>query len=212
MKIAIIVGSHRPNSESLKVGSFVQKELENLSSETYLLNLGENILPLWDEGVWENDPKWDKVWSPISNQLTNCDGFVIISPEYGGMATPALKNFFLLCGNGELAHKPAVIIGVSASRGGSYPIAELRMSSYKNTQIVYLPDHIIVREVESVLNNNLVPKQDLQMENEVKLTKDDIYIRSRINYSLQILLEYAKNLEMVRKSGKINLPKYPYGM
>lgn len=156
MKIAIIVGSHRPKSESLKVGNFVQKELETLNSESYLLDLGENSLPLWDESIWENDPKWDKIWSPISSKLKNCYGFVIISPEYGGMATPALKNFFLLCGNGELAHKPAVIIGVSASRGGSYPIAELRMSSYKNTQIVYLPDHIIVREVENFLNDNLV--------------------------------------------------------
>lgn len=191
----------------------MQKELENLGLEAYLLDLGENILPLWDEGVWENDPKWNKVWSPISKQLADCDGFVIISPEYGGMATPALKNFFLLCGKGELTHKPAVIIGISASRGGSYPIAELRMSSYKNTQIVYLQNHIIVREVENILNDNLTPKQNLEMENEpVKLTKDDIYIRGRINYSLQILLEYAKSLEMVRKSGKINLEKYPYGM
>jgi len=56
------------------------------------------------------------------------------------MAPAGLKNFFLYAGNTALAHKPAYLVGISASRGGSYPIAELRMSSYKNSYLCYIPN------------------------------------------------------------------------
>ena len=54
-----------------------------------------------------------------------------------------------------LAHKPALIIAVSSSDGGAYPVAELRMSSYKNTRICDISEQIIARHVESVLNDDL---------------------------------------------------------
>ena len=78
--------------------------------------------------------------SPISNKLASSDAFIVISPEWHGMAPAGLKNFFLMWGKGELAHKPALIITVSSGDGGSYPVAELRMSSYKNNRICFLPE------------------------------------------------------------------------
>jgi hypothetical protein len=40
-----------------------------------------------------------------------------------------------------------LIIAVSGGAGGgAYPVAELRMSSYKNSRICYLPEHLIVRQ------------------------------------------------------------------
>lgn len=84
--------------------------------------------------------------------------------------------------------------------GGSYPNAELRMSSYKNTRIVYIPDHVIVRHVESILNSEL-PEG-----------KDDEYIRARLNYTLNVLVEYAKALNAVRQSGVIDIKTYPFGL
>ena len=67
------------------------------------------------------------------------------------MAPAGLKNFFLLAGS-TLAHKPAMIVGVSSGRGGRYPIAELRSSSYKNTKVVYVPDHLYIDKCEDMLN------------------------------------------------------------
>ena len=68
----------------------------------------------------------------------------MISPEWAGMAPAHLKNFLLMCDGGELAHKPAQLIGVSSGMGGAYPIAELRMSGYKNNFLMWLPDHMRV--------------------------------------------------------------------
>ena len=67
------------------------------------------------------------------------------------MVPAGLKNFFLCFGRNELAHKPGLIVGVSSADGGVYPVAELRMSSYKNSRICYIPEQLIVRNVESVL-------------------------------------------------------------
>jgi NAD(P)H-dependent FMN reductase len=117
--------------------------------------------------------------------LDGADAFVIISPEYNGMVPSRLKNFFLLASKTTLlSHKPAMLIGVSSGAGGAYPIAELRMSGYKNTKICYIPDHVIVRQVESVLNE----------QSPDSTNPHDQSIRERINHNLTILLEYAKAL------------------
>ena len=68
------------------------------------------------------------------------------------MATPGVKNFLLNCTADEVGHKPALIVTVSATRGGSYPVAELRMSGYKNNRLTWLPEHVIVQHVEQNLN------------------------------------------------------------
>jgi NAD(P)H-dependent FMN reductase len=202
MKFAIISGSHRPQSQSGKVARFVQQRLADLglSENTFLLDLGKTPLPLWDEGIWSGDPKILDTWKPVSAQLASSDAAVVISPEWSGMVPAALKNFFLLASDGSLYHKPAVIIGVSASRNGAYPVAELRMSSYKNSHIQYISEHVVVRHVGDVLN-----------EGEVQ-SEEDAFIRARIDYSLQVLAEYGKALATVRESGVLNRKDFPYGM
>lgn len=200
MKICIVVGSHRKNSQSLKVGKFLTKTLETKGIETLLFDLGGKPLPLWEPAMWEKESEIKKFWLEYSAGFASADAYVFLSPEYAGMASPALKNFFLYLTGGDISHKPGLIITVSSGMGGSYPIAELRMSSYKNTRIVYIPDHVIVRHVESVLNSEL-PEG-----------KDDEYIRTRLNYTLNVLVEYAKALNLVRQSGVIDLKTYPFGL
>ena len=201
IKISIIAGSHRREPESARVASYVQKTLSELGVErTYYLNLAGNPLPLWDEGVWSGDEKWDAVWGPIASELQDSDGFVVVSPEWSGMVPAALKNFFLLCDTQVLAHKPALIVTVSAGLGGSYPVAELRMSSYKNTRICYIPEHVIVRHVGRVLKGD-EPAND-----------EDAALRKRISYSSRLLLEYAQAMRSIRDSGVIDYKGFPYGM
>ena len=201
MKISIIAGSHRHDSESARVARYLEVILRKTGvEETYLLSLSDNPLPLWDEGAWGDDPKWATLWSPIAAELKSSDGLVIVSPEWSGMVPAGLKNFFLLCGGDLLAHKPGLIVTVSASLGGSYPVVELRTSSYKNTHICYIPDHVIVRNVNQMLKGDQPADEH------------DASLRRRIEYSLRLLIEYAKALQSVRSSGVVDLQSYPYGM
>lgn len=203
MKIAIISGSHRKNSQSMKVARHIEETLKNNNDiETWLFSLEDNPLPLWDEGVWDGEQRWLDILTPLREQLTSCDALVIISPEWHGQVPAGLKNFFLLFGKNELGHKPALIVSVSSGIGGSYPVAELRMSSYKNSRICYIPEHVIIRDVESVLNKEAADNN----------TGSDAYIRERLHWSLDILQAYAAALQPIRASGVTQNDKFGNGM
>lgn len=200
MKVSIIVGSHRHESQSARVGHFAEAELKKLGVETYVFSLADNPLPLWDEGVWQGTEQWSKIWSPISKQLKESSAIVVVAPEWSGMVPAGLKNFFLLCSSAEIGHKAGLLIGVSSEVGGSYPIAELRMSSYKNTRLCYIPDHVIVRSVEKMLIGD------------TPADSHDEQVRARITYCLKLLKEYGKALDSVRESGVIDYKNFPHGM
>jgi NAD(P)H-dependent FMN reductase len=201
MKLAIVCGSHRHESESLRVSRYIVRELRALGvQDVYLLSLADNPLPLWDEGLWGNDPKWQTLWAPIAAELREAEGLVVVSPEWSGMVPAGLKNFFLLCDKSLLAHKPGLIVALSASMGGAYPVAELRMSSYKNTRLCYVPDHMIIRNVGQMLHG------------ENPATPEDAAVRQRLRYCLRVFLEYVKALGQVRASGVIDLEQFPYGL
>jgi NAD(P)H-dependent FMN reductase len=205
MKIGIICGSHRQDSQSGKVTRYIENALisQGLCDETWLYDLGGNPLPLWDESIWEGDPQWQKTLAPLSEELKSCDGLVVVSPEWHGMAPAGLKNFFLMwTAGGELAHKPALIVTVSTADGGSYPIAELRMSSYKNSRICYLPEHLIIRYVDKVFNDDAEQNNPGAQE----------YFEDRLAYCLSMLREYALAFKQIRASGKTSLETYTSGM
>lgn len=202
MKMTIISGSHRQQSQSEKVARFVQTTLQAKGIEADIFSLAGNPLPLWDESIWAGSAEWAQRLEPISANLAASDGFVVIAPEWHGQVPAGLKNFFLMWGKNELAHKPALIIAVSASDGGAYPIAELRMSSYKNNRICYLPEHVIVRKVTQVLNEDATQND----------AAADAYFRERITWTLDMLEQYAQALIPVRAAGLVYHEKFRNGM
>ena len=115
------------------------------------------------------------------------------------MVPAALKNFFLLTSPKEVGHKPALITTVSSGIGGSFPVAELRSSSYKNNRICFIPEHLIVRHVEGMFGDT-------------SSGKEEDYIRKRIDFAANVLNEYAKALKPVRDSGVTVNKEFPHGM
>ena len=165
--------------------------------DIFSLDLAKASLPLWSPDKKNGKGVWGETWNSISDNLNMSDGFIFIVPEYGGMATPAAKNIFLLCGNGELAHKPGLIVSVSSGNGGAYPIAELRSSSYKNTHLMWIPENIIIRNVEEFnpgTHGGNIPE----------------WLDDRVNYVLNLFLAYALNMRPLREI--INRKDFGNGM
>lgn len=204
MKISIISGSHRNPSQSEKVARYLEKTLasEFDDIESWVYTLADNPLPLWDQTLWEDSEEWKQRLAPIKQQLSESDGFIIISPEWHGQVPAGLKNFFLLFNRFELGHKPALIVTVSSADGGAYPVAELRMSSYKNNRLCYIPEHLILRNVEKILN-------DKEEDNDAGA---DGYFRERISWVLGILRGYAVALRSMRETTEIYHDKFGNGM
>jgi len=204
MKISIISGSHRNPSQSEKVARYLEKTLANdfENIEPWVFALADNPLPLWDQTLWEDNEEWNQRLAPIKQQLSESDGFIIISPEWHGQVPAGLKNFFLMFNRFELGHKPALIVTVSSADGGAYPVAELRMSSYKNNRLCYIPEQLVLRNIEKILNEDAA-------END---TDADAYFRERIAWTLGILSGYAVALKGMRESTEIHHDKFGNGM
>lgn len=204
MKIGIICGSHRQASESERVAHYMLDELKKnaLCRETWLFSLANNPLPLWSPDVWDKSSPYHVQLHDLSVQLKDSDGFVVIVPEWHGMVPAGLKNFFLFWTKQEMAHKPAMLVAVSAGMGGAYPIAEMRMSSYKNQFLCYIPDHIIIRHVGNMLFSGAISQAN----------QEEQKMRTRIVYTLDMLCQYAKALRQVRNSGAWDAQRYNSGM
>ena len=202
MNLVVVSGSHRSPSNSSKVARYLAaRALETWKDEVSLLDLGSAPLPLWDEGVWNDDPLWRDAWGPAAAALAACDALVLVTPEWGGMATPALKNFLLLCDAKLVGHKPALLVAVSGGQGGAYPIAELRMSATKNNRLCFVPEHVIVRAADRVLTDFERPADP-----------HDGRVRAHLAYGLGILRAYGAALRQVRASGAVDHAQFPHGM
>lgn len=204
MKIGIISGSHRQNAQSDKIAEFMKSEIESKheGTQAWIYSLKGNPLPLWDESIWEGNPEWVERLAPIKAELNECDAFIIIAPEWHGQIPSGLKNFFLIFGKEEIGHKPALITAISAGQGGTYPVAELRMASYKNNRICYIPEHLIIKDCESVFN------QDSEKNNE----RSHNFYLERFHWSLNILKGYGQALKTVREEVEVFSKKFGNGM
>lgn len=209
MKLAIVSGSSRPNSQSFKISNWAAEKLKQKGHEVVLLDLHKINLPL-DTDLNVDDIRDDKrayaAWKPVGEKLQNVDGYLIVSPEWNGSTTPALVNFFAYSsadGTGlPLAHRPLQLFTVSSTRGGDYPVSMLKSYGQKNNLGVYIPNHVVIRKTEAVMNS---PEPNGYDEN-------DSYIQKRANHSLDMLIEYAHAFKPLRDTKTTDLLAYPYGM
>ena len=205
MKITIIVGSHQVESQSHKVGKYIEAQLNSHDAvnEVAMIDLGGNPIPMWDNTYWQQDSDLKKEMKPYMDELSSSDAFVIIAPEWGGMVPGGLKNFMLYWGQNETGHKPVTLVGVSASINGAYPISELRSSGYKNSKIVYTPEHLIVRNANSMLNDH-DPNGGESFDKE---------LRERTSHALDCLVAYGKAFKTMRdNTPELMRDKYPFGV
>ena len=184
--VAIIVGSHRENSQSLKIGEMLLGKLEQHAkcNKIELIELATANLPFWSEDYSEAEQHNIK---GVKQRLVDANAYIVISPEWHGMVPAALKNLFLLYSSEVFAHKPALIASVSAGIGGTYPINEIRSTTYKNSRICYLPEHLIFRHVGQMFNG------ENDSENESQR-----YMSERSDYCLDYLMLYSEGLKQVR--------------
>lgn len=187
--ITLIAGSNRPNSQSHRIAEMCREVLQtDNATTTEIVDLHSHPLPLWDPEKRTDSARWDAVWQPVSEALSRADGFVFVVPEWGGMAPPHVKNLLLLADRFELAHKPALICGISASLGGAYPISDLRGSGYKNNRILWIPDHLVLRQVGQFHWGDATGNDTLSMQ------------QTRVRYSLSMLTAYADALRPIRST------------
>ena len=196
MKIVLIAGSTQADSQSRKVADYLALRLKTLKATPAIIDLHQLSLPL----LGSLDKSWRADWQKAEVKLKAATGFVFVVPEWNGGANPGIKNMLLYSGH-ALAHKPVMLVGVSAGRGGANPLMDSRSAGHKDARYVITPESIIVSHCQDVFND-----QDFSDK------AADLNLKQRADYALLILLEYAQALTRVRTSKTIDHQTYPFGV
>lgn len=108
MELVIVSGSQRKDSQSAKVAQYLMQQIQPSHTVKHI-ELCQYQLPFWD-GDPEGKTTDGSRWPFISQQVKRADALILITPEWGGMASPLMKNFLLMCDNQDTAHKPALLV------------------------------------------------------------------------------------------------------
>lgn len=127
IRIAVIVGSTRPNRIGKSVADWVYEHAQQRSdAEFELVDLADFDLPLLDEpmppAMGQYSKPHTKAWA---EKISTFDGFIFVTPEYNHGISGALKNAldFLYA---EWNNKAAGFVGYG-SAGGTRAVESLRL-------------------------------------------------------------------------------------
>ena len=121
MRIEIISGSPRPKSVTHRVALHLQRLLqEKPEHEVGIIHLKDWNLPAVQSVFVSVDHSPDE-FKPLAKRMFSADAFILVSPEYNGSYSPAMKN--LIDHFPKQHHKPFGI--VTASPG---PLGGIRAS------------------------------------------------------------------------------------
>jgi len=121
MRIEIISGSPRPNSVTHRVALHLLNQLKKTTDhEVGIINLKDWNLPVLHT-VFTSVEQTPHEFKPLAERIFAADAFILVSPEYNGSYSPAMKN--LIDHFPKQHHKPFGI--VTASPG---PLGGIRAS------------------------------------------------------------------------------------
>lgn len=111
MKIEIISGSPRINSITKRVALHLKNWLlNNTGHETDMIDLKDwNLPPV--ETVFVSVDKTPDEFKPLAERIFNAHAFILVTPEYNGSYSPAMKN--MLDHFPKQHHKPFGIVTAS---------------------------------------------------------------------------------------------------
>ena len=122
MKIEIISGSPRTNSVTHRVATYLNNWLKaNSEHEIDIIAMKEWAVPSI-QSVWVSLDKVPVEFKPLAERVFNADAFILVSPEYNGGYSPAMKN--LLDHFPKQHHKPFGIVTASPGAMGGIRAAQ----------------------------------------------------------------------------------------
>jgi len=146
MRIEIISGSPRKNGLTYRVALHIQNWLkQNTDHEIGLLDVRDWNLPLV-QSVFVSVDRAPIEFTPLAERMFAADAFILVSPEYNGSYSPAMKN--LLDHFPKQYHKPFGIVAASPGPMGGIRAA-LQMQLLVNALFgIASPYMLIVPEVD----------------------------------------------------------------
>ena len=95
MKIEIVSGSPRAASVTHRLVLYLQTHLKNKTNHTIgVIDVRDWELPLLQQDVYSHTAKAPEALQPLAKRIFEANAFILVTPEYNGSYTAALKNIF----------------------------------------------------------------------------------------------------------------------
>ena len=95
MNIEIVSGSPRQQSITYRLVLFLHKYLKEKTNHTiHIIDVRDWELSVMQQHVFNSVEKTPDVLKPLSESIFSADAFIMVTPEYNGSYTSALKNLF----------------------------------------------------------------------------------------------------------------------
>jgi NAD(P)H-dependent FMN reductase len=153
MKITIILGSIRKNRKSGHVAYHLKKLVGDVEGvDAQLLDLRDYPFPVLEERYrfLENPPEYMK---EFSRKMSESDGIIIVTPEYNGSYSGALKNaldYF----KPEYHKKPMGVVTVSDGQWGGINASHHLLSWILHVKAIPSPFKLMVQNAGDVFDGD----------------------------------------------------------
>ncbi|MFN4285791.1 MAG: NADPH-dependent FMN reductase [Lacibacter sp.] len=95
MNIEIVTGSPRKESVTYRVALFLLRQLRSQTQHNVnILDVRDWPLPALQQQVFQSVATTPDPLKPLSERMFGAQAFILVTPEYNGSYTPALKNLF----------------------------------------------------------------------------------------------------------------------
>lgn len=95
MNIEIVSGSPRQESVTYRIALFLQKTLQAITSHNIeIIDVREWHFPDLQEEVYSSVANTPEHYKPLAKRMFDANAFIIVTPEYNGSYTSAMKNIF----------------------------------------------------------------------------------------------------------------------
>lgn len=189
MNIAIISGSPRKESNSIKVGRYLKSLVKARESDVSLFDFEEIDIPMVGRGSLDKDHLTD-FQQKLLTVWGEADLVIFAIPEYNWMTSGEFINMLHQVGTKPFAHlfnqKVFALVGVSSGRGGRQPCLE--MTVIINKLISFLNQY-------SVVSPKLFESHETgkNLDREGQSTGNEIYEKGMadfVSYTLKIARQW----------------------
>ena len=95
MNIEIVAGSPRRNSITHRIVLFLHKHLSEKTKHTIkVIDVRDWNLDVLQQEVYKTVESTPAILQPLAKLMFNANAFILVTPEYNGSYTSALKNLF----------------------------------------------------------------------------------------------------------------------
>src|SRR5436309_5336459 len=148
--ITLIVGTHRPVSNSRKVATHVEEIYDCLKVPLRVLDLAQLPPEIFSPASYAEKPR---TFQPFAEAVLNSAGLHVVSPEYNGGIPGVLKYFIdMLKFPESLLNRPVCFVGLAAGMWGALrPVEQLQaIFGYRNAFIY--PNRVFLPAINDLLD------------------------------------------------------------